>query len=105
MPSGKDNTGSAYIHDDEDVPTQQRARRSKIVLQQQRADERETLTHIINLMAKDQTNIPDLTVNAKRKLTRGWGKANGHLQATEWAHKDLFVGSIIDNVTGESLKY
>ena len=74
-------------------------------MQQRRADEREKLTHIINMMATDQTNIPDLAVNVDRKLTRGWGQANKCIQVTEWAHTDLFVGAIIDDVTGKTLEY
>ena len=97
----------AYISDDEDkAPSvHHRARRRKRVMQQRQADERDKLTHIINLMATDQTTIPDLAVNVKRKLTRGWGHAKKCLQVTEWAHEDLFVGAIINNATGESLEY
>ena len=47
----------------------------------------------------------DLEINRKRTVSRGLGYANEILQMEEWAYADLFAGSIIDDVTGESMEY
>ena len=92
-----DNDDPNYISDDESVaPTNHRARRSKRILRQQRIDDQQQLHHIV---------IPDLEINRKRTVSRGLGYANEILQMEEWAYADLFAGSIIDNVTGESMEY
>ena len=93
MPTNNDS-GPAYISDDEDdeeEPSHHRARRSKRVMQHQRAHERDKLTHIINLVVQEKATIPDLAINTQRKLTRGWSQANEHLQLGEWAHEMLFA--------------
>ena len=58
----------------------------------------------MNLMTHEATP-PDLAINLNRKLSRGWGQANEHLQLSEWAHEMYFAGAIIDETTGKSLEY
>ena len=49
--------------------------------------------------------IPDLEINRKRKVTRGFGHANEALQMAEWAYHEHFAGAVIDDTTGKAMEY
>ena len=98
-----------YISDDEDEGSWNKTpgdgrRRSKRVLQQLRANEKDDLHNIVMLAANETATVPEMHI--KSDITkRGYAAANQHLQLDEWAYEQYFAGAVIDKKTGESLEY
>jgi hypothetical protein len=95
-----------YISDDEDdAQPQQTIRRSKHVLQQLRANEKDGLHRIATLVATETAEVPDLVVKTN-KLTNRMASANQFLQMNEWAYNaSEFAGAVIDEETGKQMEY
>ena len=49
--------------------------------------------------------MPDLKVNTKHDNSQGLGFTNEVLQLNKWAYEEFFSGAIVDDKTGEFLKY
>ena len=79
-------------------------RRSKSVMQQIKANEKDDLQRITMLAAKETAEVRRLQIKPNG-LSKGYAAANQHLQLDEWAYKEYFAGAIIDDNTGQSLEY
>ena len=80
--------------------TPPRARRSRRVIAQKHQDEGDKFHRIAFLAALN----PDITIKDNRP-NRGLGGANVHLQLIKRVYAQHVAGAVIDNDTGEQLKY
>ena len=95
-----------YVSDNEDDNGHERPppRRSWRKLSQRQPVEGDILHRIVALAAKETAVVPPLAVE-QRKLTRDYAGANLSLQLDKWAYDTCFVGSILDDNTGDKLEY
>jgi len=63
------------------------------------------MSRIVNLVAEEESEVPDVVVNTRRKTSHGLAAANQHLQMKEWAFDYYFAGAIIDEETGKAMEY
>ena len=59
---------------------------------------------IAALVTWNQATVSELALTNDNN-TNGWTKANQDLQLSEWAHKEHFMGAVVDKKTGEAFKY
>ena len=74
-------------------------------MRQQRIDDLKHMSRIVNLVAEEESEVPDVVVNPRRKTSHGLAAANQHLQMKEWAFDYYFAGAIIDEETGKAMEY